>query len=52
MTEFPLLKTGAARRLEKLIRRTDGVEIPYGLITGAAPWPVLLITAGVHWSER
>lgn len=51
MTRLPDLKTGTARKLHGHVKPDHDLEIPYALIEGAWPGPVLVITAGVHGSE-
>lgn len=53
MTEsnLPPLRTGTPRIEKGYVTPAAGLKIPYGLIEGTQPGPVLLITAGVHGSE-
>ncbi|WP_164871821.1 succinylglutamate desuccinylase/aspartoacylase family protein [Solirhodobacter olei] len=48
---LPNLKTGSARKLQGHLKPDHDLEIPYTLIEGTRPGPVLVITAGVHGSE-
>lgn len=50
-TKLPSLKTGSPRVEKGYVSPTPGLSIPYGLIEGSEPGPVLLLTAGVHGSE-
>jgi predicted deacylase len=51
MDRLPPLRTGKSRSERGFITPIDGVEIPFGLVEGDRPGPVLLVTAGVHGSE-
>ena len=51
ISALPDLRTGHPRKEHGHIRPIPDVEIPFGLIRGAAPGPCLLVTAGVHGSE-
>ncbi|HVJ51294.1 MAG TPA: succinylglutamate desuccinylase/aspartoacylase family protein [Aliidongia sp.] len=51
MTDLPAFRSGRPRSEQGFIRPLDGVEIPFGMIEGDRPGPVLLVTAGVHGSE-
>ncbi|MCB5176979.1 succinylglutamate desuccinylase/aspartoacylase family protein [Microvirga lenta] len=51
MNTLPPLRTGKPRTEHGHIRPFEGVEIPFGLVEGAEPGPLLLVTAGVHGSE-
>ncbi len=51
MSTLPPLRIGRPRAEHGFIRPIDGLEIPFGLVEGERPGPVLLVTAGVHGSE-
>jgi predicted deacylase len=51
MNQLPTLHIGKPRSEHGFIRPIEGIEIPYGLIEGERPGPILLVTAGVHGSE-
>jgi predicted deacylase len=51
MDTLPALRTGKPRSERGFITPVEGLEIPFGLVEGAAPGPTLLVTAGVHGSE-
>src|ERR1700733_5328655 len=49
--DLPAFRTGRARTEMGYLRAAEGLEIPFGVIEGHEPGPVLLVTAGVHASE-
>jgi predicted deacylase len=51
MDRLPPLRTGKPRSERGFITPLDGIEIPFGLVEGDKPGPVLLVTAGIHGSE-
>jgi uncharacterized protein len=51
MDHLPELRTGTPGTRQGHLKPVEGLEIPYGIVEGAAPGPVLLVTAGVHASE-
>jgi predicted deacylase len=51
MRSLPELKTGRPRAEQGFLRPIPEIEIPFGLVEGAAPGPCLVVTAGVHASE-
>lgn len=51
MDRLPDLRTGTPGTRQGHLTPIEGLEIPYGIVEGAAPGPVLLVTAGVHASE-
>ena len=48
---LPPFRTGGPRTESGTVRPIEGIEIPYAVIQGRQPGPVLLVTAGVHGSE-
>ena len=46
-----LFRTGQARREQGHCTPVPGLDLPFTVIEGAEPGPVLLVTAGVHGSE-
>ena len=48
---LPAFRSGRPRTEVGYLRPTEGLEIPFGVIEGPEPGPVLLVTAGVHGSE-
>ena len=51
MPHLPPFRTGHARREQGHCTPVPGLDLPFTVIEGAAPGPVLLVTAGVHGSE-
>src|ERR1700712_1306050 len=51
MDRLPALRTGTPGTRQGHLTPVEGLEIPYGIVEGAAPGPCLLVTAGVHASE-
>lgn len=51
MNALPAFKTGTPRVEQGYVQPLDGIDIPFTVIEGAAPGPVLVVTAGVHASE-
>jgi hypothetical protein len=51
MIALPAFKTGKPRVEQGYVQPLDGIDIPFTVIEGAQPGPVLLVTAGVHASE-
>lgn len=51
MNALPAFKTGKARVEQGYVQPLDGIDIPFTVIEGTKPGPVLLVTAGVHASE-
>ena len=51
MADLPELHAGRQRRETGTCHPVEGLEIPFGLLEGPEPGPVLLVTAGVHGSE-
>lgn len=51
MNALPAFKTGKPRIEQGFVQPLEGIDIPYTVIEGTAPGPVLLVTAGVHASE-
>ena len=51
MDRLPDLRTGTPGTRRGHLTPVEGLEIPYGIVEGAAPGPCLLVTAGVHASE-
>src|ERR1700733_4975161 len=50
-SHLPELKIGRPRSEQGFLRPMPEIEIPFGLVEGAAPGPCLVVTAGVHASE-
>jgi uncharacterized protein len=48
---LPALRFGSPRVEKGQVRPAEGLEIPFAVIEGSEPGPVLLLTAGVHGSE-
>ena len=51
MSPLPALHIGKPRTEHGFFTPIDDIEIPFGLVEGERPGPVLLVTAGVHGSE-
>ena len=51
MHTLPAFKTGKPRVEQGYVQPLDGIDIPFTIIEGKAPGPVLIVTAGVHASE-
>lgn len=51
MIALPEFKTGTPRVVQGYVQPLDGIDIPFTVIEGTLPGPVLLVTAGVHASE-
>jgi predicted deacylase len=51
MIALPAFKTGKPRVEQGHVQPLDGIDIPFTVIEGTRPGPVLLVTAGVHASE-
>ena len=51
MDRLPELRTGRPGGRQGHLAPIEGLEIPFGIVEGAAPGPCLLVTAGVHASE-
>lgn len=51
MIALPAFKTGNPRVEQGYVQPLDGIDIPFTVIEGTQPGPVLLVTAGVHASE-
>jgi len=51
MNALPAFKTGKPRVEQGYVQPLDGIDIPFTIIEGTTPGPVLLVTAGVHASE-
>ncbi len=51
MNALPAFRTGAPRVEQGYVQPLEGIDIPFTVIEGAMPGPVLLVTAGVHASE-
>ncbi|MGN6487112.1 MAG: succinylglutamate desuccinylase/aspartoacylase family protein [Devosia sp.] len=51
MIALPPFKTGRPRVEQGHVQPLDGIDIPFTVIEGTRPGPVLLVTAGVHASE-
>lgn len=51
MRGLPEFRAGRIRREQGFCRPVADLEIPYGMLEGPEPGPILLVTAGVHGSE-
>ena len=51
MIGLPELRAGRMRREQGFCHPVEGLELPFGLLEGPEPGPVLLVTAGVHGAE-
>ena len=51
MTHLPPFRTGHGRREQGHCTPVPGLDLPFTVIEGPTPGPVLLVTAGVHGSE-
>ena len=51
MNALPAFKTGKPRVEQGYVQPLEGIDIPFTIIEGTTPGPVLLVTAGVHASE-
>ncbi len=51
MNALPSFRTGTPRVEQGYVRPLEGINIPFTVIEGTQPGPVLLVTAGVHASE-
>lgn len=51
MPSIPPLHTGKPRQEHGVISPIEGARIPFAVIEGDKPGPILLVTAGVHGSE-
>ncbi|MDB5585355.1 MAG: succinylglutamate desuccinylase [Devosia sp.] len=51
MNALPSFRTGTPRLEQGYVQPLPGIDIPFTVIEGTQPGPVLLVTAGVHASE-
>ncbi len=51
MKTLPAFKTGTPRVEQGYVQPLEGIDLPFTIVEGARPGPVLVVTAGVHASE-